>query len=89
VEKFDGGWQLQASCRGPQAEIFFPPAHAERKEEKLQREAQAKLVCRGCPVRQTCLEYAIAINEPHGIWGGMNEMERKNHAMRRSSRRAG
>jgi WhiB family redox-sensing transcriptional regulator len=28
-------------------------------------------------VRRDCLDYAIAIREPHGIWGGLNESERK------------
>ena len=31
-------WQLKAACRGPQAAVFFPPSHAERKEEKASRE---------------------------------------------------
>ena len=30
-----------------------------------------------CPVREACLEYALAIREPHGVWGGCNEMERR------------
>ena len=76
-------WQLKAACRGPQAEIFFPPAHAERKEEKLQREERAKSICATCSVRVECLEYAVRIREPHGIWGGLNEMERRQHAERR------
>ena len=77
-------WQVRASCRGPQAEVFFPPAHAERKEEKLQREERAKPICRSCVVRVECLDYAIRIQEPHGIWGGLNEMERKQMADRRA-----
>ena len=77
-------WQARALCRGPQAEMFFPPTHAERKEEKLQREDRAKEICRTCPVRPDCLEYAIRIREPHGIWGGLNEVERKQLADRRS-----
>ena len=78
-------WQIKASCRGPHAEIFFPPAHAERKEEKLQREAHAKAICATCSVQTDCLDYAIRIREPHGIWGGLNEVERK----LRTDRRAG
>jgi WhiB family redox-sensing transcriptional regulator len=77
-------WQARALCRGPQAEMFFPPTHAERKEEKLQREDRAKEICRTCPVRPDCLEYAIRIREPHGIWGGLNEVERKQLADRRA-----
>jgi WhiB family redox-sensing transcriptional regulator len=83
VEQLMDSWQLKAACRGPQAEIFFPPAHAERKEEKLQREERAKAICRMCSVRVDCLEYAVRIREPHGIWGGLNEMERRQVAERR------
>lgn len=70
-------WQEKAACKGPQAAAFFPPPHFERKEEKEAREQAAKGICHGCPVRLPCLDYAIAIREPHGIWGGMNEVERK------------
>ncbi|MCC5953476.1 MAG: WhiB family transcriptional regulator [Acidimicrobiia bacterium] len=70
-------WQLKAACRGPQAAVFFPPPHFERKDEKFERETRAKGICTTCAVRTDCLEYAIAIREPHGIWGGLNENERK------------
>ena len=70
-------WQIKAACRGPQAAVFFPPPHFERKDEKTAREDAAKDICRTCAVRQPCLDYAVAIREPHGIWGGRNESERK------------
>lgn len=69
---------MKAACRGPQATVFFPPSHFERKEEKLERERRAKDICSGCTVRRDCLDYAIDIKEPHGIWGGLNENERRN-----------
>jgi WhiB family transcriptional regulator, redox-sensing transcriptional regulator len=75
--RIDDVWQVKAACRGPQAAVFFPPSHFERKDEKLERESRAKAICVTCPVRQPCLEYAIKIREPHGIWGGQNELERK------------
>lgn len=68
---------MKAACRGPQAEAFFPPSHFERKDEKLEREDRAKEICMACSVREPCLSYAIRIHEPHGIWGGLNELERK------------
>lgn len=77
-------WQIKAACRGPQSAIFFPPAHFERKDEKEAREARAKAICTTCPVRRACLDYAIRIREPHGIWGGLNEVERKQLASRRA-----
>jgi len=70
-------WQTKAACRGPQAAVFFPPSHFERKDDKEEREARAKAICQMCGVRKPCLEYALRIREPHGIWGGLNEVERK------------
>lgn len=71
-------WQEKAACRGPQAAVFFPPPQFERKDEREEREARAKAICGQCSVRRACLEFAIRIREPHGIWGGLNELERKN-----------
>ena len=70
-------WQARAACRGPHASVFFPPPQFERKDEKLARETQAKAICATCPVREPCLAYALRIREPHGIWGGMSESERR------------
>ena len=75
--RIDDAWQVKAACRGPQAAVFFPPSHFERKDEKLEREARAKAICGQCAVREPCLDFAVSIREPHGIWGGLNELERK------------
>jgi WhiB family transcriptional regulator, redox-sensing transcriptional regulator len=70
-------WQLRAACRGPASALFFPPTYPERKEERDAREAKAKAICAECPVRAECLDYALSIREPHGIWGGLTEAERR------------
>lgn len=70
-------WQDKAACRGPHTSLFFPPSHFERKDDKEARESQAKSICATCPVRKPCLAYAVRIREPHGIWGGLNEVERR------------
>jgi WhiB family redox-sensing transcriptional regulator len=75
-----GDWQARAACRGPEREAFYPPTQFEPKRERDQREAKAKLVCGTCDVRQHCLDYAIAINETQGVWGGLNEAERRQYA---------
>lgn len=74
---FENKWQERAACRGPLAVVFFPPAHFERKEDKIAREGRAKTICDSCVVKGECLEYAVNIRERHGIWGGLNEMERR------------
>ena len=70
-------WQVRAACKGPQAAAFFPPVTTERRDEKRIREAHAKAICDACPVRSDCLDFAMAIKEPHGIWGGLSEVERR------------
>jgi len=71
------GWQLEAACRGADATLFFAPNYFEKREEKDAREAQAKVLCARCPVREPCLEYALRTRDPHGVWGGLNELERR------------
>lgn len=70
-------WQPRAACRGPHAEVFFPPPAFERKADKRLREERAKAICEDCSVQSACLDYALDIREPHGIWGGLNESERR------------
>lgn len=70
-------WQMRAACRGPQAVVFFPPTTTEGREERSERERRAKEICAQCSVIGECLDYALRIREPHGIWGGLNEQERR------------
>jgi WhiB family redox-sensing transcriptional regulator len=77
TDTWDYGWQWRAACRGEDAPVFFAPNHFETKPEKDRREQAAKSICARCPVRVECLDYAIRTREPHGIWGGLNELERR------------
>ena len=63
------GWQDEANCLGVDPDLFFPERGASTRE--------AKEVCRGCVVREDCLEYALANGEKFGIWGGLSERERR------------
>jgi WhiB family redox-sensing transcriptional regulator len=78
-------WRLDAACRTFDIYLFFAP-DGERQQERDQREARAKRVCSGCPVRRQCLEYAITNPEKHGIYGGLNEDERASEKRRRARR---
>ena len=69
TEGDDRAWQDQANCLGVDPDLFFPERGASTRE--------AKEVCRGCEVRQQCLEYALANGEKFGIWGGLSERERR------------
>lgn len=62
-------WMVQALCkRHPEVEFF--PGRGESLDG-------AKNICRRCPVREQCLDYALATNQEHGIWGGESERERR------------
>jgi WhiB family redox-sensing transcriptional regulator len=72
-----GLWQEEAACRGEDTALFFAPNYFEKRAEKDAREALAKAICARCPVREACLDYALRTREPHGVWGGHNEFERR------------
>lgn len=38
---------------------------------------EAKALCRQCPVRKRCLEYALAADERYGVWGARDPDERR------------
>ncbi len=73
-------WTELSACRGSERALFFPPDVSERKEQRLKRELAAKRICQSCPVRDDCLASALERNESHGIWGGLNELERRSLA---------
>ena len=85
IEPEDQSWQDYANCLGVDPDLFFPERGASTRE--------AKEVCRGCVVREDCLEYALANGEKFGIWGGMSERERRRirrqRALARRDRRHG
>lgn len=73
----DVSWHARAACRGPGGSLFYPPMHAESRSARDARERRAKAVCGACPVRTECLAHALRIRDQHGIWGGLNEHERR------------
>ena len=74
-----GAWQDEANCLGVDPDLFFPERGASTRE--------AKEVCRGCVVREDCLEFALANGEKFGIWGGMSERERRRIRRQRATAR--
>jgi len=68
-------WQADAACRGMDSGTFFHPVN-ERNAAREHRIAAAKAICRRCPAIRECLEYALRVREPYGVWGGRSEEER-------------
>lgn len=79
-DKDEPTWHDFANCLGVDPDLFFPERGASTKE--------AKEVCRGCVVRDDCLEYALQNGEKFGIWGGMSERERRRIRRQRALARA-
>lgn len=70
-----------ALCAQTDPELFFPD---DKDREKL---AQAKAVCKRCPVQLQCLNYALTEfgrSSDWGVWGGTDPFERR--VLRRKNR---
>lgn len=76
-------WRHRAICRREDPELFWPVGTS---GPALQQIAEAKSVCRRCPVQAACLEWALESGQDGGVWGGMSEDERR--ALKRRPTRA-
>lgn len=68
-----------------QNRMFFPPNYGETAQIKKWK-AETKMFCDSCPVRLDCLQSSLpegveSTTDPiqKGIWGGMDEGERKRY----------
>lgn len=57
-----------ALCQETDPEIFYP--------EQGESPELAQRVCRSCPVRDECLEFALEHDERFGVWGGLSARQR-------------
>ena len=67
-------WRHRAICRDEDPELFFPVGTS---GPALLQIAEAKTVCRRCPVVSECLTWALDSGQDAGVWGGMSEDERR------------
>jgi WhiB family transcriptional regulator, redox-sensing transcriptional regulator len=63
------GWADLGSCVGRDPDLFFPERGADT--------SRARALCRSCPVRSECLDYALQSGQKFGIWGGMTPAQRR------------
>ncbi|MDX3308832.1 WhiB family transcriptional regulator [Streptomyces sp. NPDC054884] len=78
-------WRQHAACRREDPDLFFPIGTS---GPALMQEEQAKTVCRRCPVREACLEWAMETDQTLGVWGGTSETERRALKRRTKARRS-
>ncbi|MEZ0096300.1 WhiB family transcriptional regulator [Streptacidiphilus sp. EB129] len=75
MTKDSGNWAAQGLCR----DLTDPDAlFADNAEQQ-----RAKTICTNCPVRITCLSYALDQHIDHGVWGGQTARERRQLLRRR------
>jgi WhiB family redox-sensing transcriptional regulator len=74
-----GEWHGRGLCIGEDPDAFFP-SHGDPGEK-------AREICRTCLVRGDCLQYGIDADES-GIWGGLDQQERRNLKRKRRRRAA-
>jgi len=67
-------WRESAACRFLDTEVFFPISKTGLGLVEIQ---EAKEVCSRCPVRPSCLSFALDTRQGYGIWGGYDEEERR------------
>ena len=71
-----GEWTALAICRTTRSGLFYAP-FGESAAARRERELLAKEICEQCSVRAECLGHALRANQDLGIWGGLNEAERR------------
>jgi WhiB family redox-sensing transcriptional regulator len=71
----DYSWRNRAVCKDTDPDLFFPVGTTGQALVQIDR---AKEVCGTCPVKTECLEYALETNQDSGIWGGLDEEQRRN-----------
>lgn len=77
-------WRDAAACRSEDPSLFSPDGST---GPWLLIIEQAKAVCRRCPSRDLCLQWALDERIAHGVWGGLSEQERQ--GLRRTTQRRG
>ena len=78
-------WRNRAACRTEDPDLFFPIGTS---GPALLQTEQAKAVCRRCPVREQCLQWALDTGQSIGVWGGTSETERRALKRRIAARRS-
>jgi WhiB family transcriptional regulator, redox-sensing transcriptional regulator len=73
-------WLNRGACLNEDPDLFFPVGTT---GPALVQIAQAKAVCRTCPVMEACLEWAVAKGVTDGVWGALATVERQSLKRRR------
>jgi WhiB family redox-sensing transcriptional regulator len=67
-------WREVGSCRDSDPNLFYPVG---RGQEALEQIEEAKAICRSCPSREPCLDFALNFRQALGVWGGTSAEDRR------------
>jgi WhiB family transcriptional regulator, redox-sensing transcriptional regulator len=67
-------WSNQAACLTAEPEVFFPIGSS---GGALDEVTAAKAICAACGVLSECRDYALRTRQPFGVWGGLDEEQRR------------
>ena len=70
----DANWRDAAACRHADPDLFFPVGTT---GDAVDDTEAAIALCRRCPVRKECLEFAMVTNQRDGVWGATSEEDRR------------
>lgn len=64
-------------CTNTDPDVWFSDRDSMDVHSSASTIRTAKALCKMCPVKTLCLEYAILNDEQHGIWGGLSTQDRR------------
>ena len=78
-------WESAHCVDIPDPDYFFPTSEVEVRE----REPIIARICHKCPVKQECLNLALAANDFEGYFGGMSPADRRRLSVGKTKVRTG
>ncbi|MFG2670819.1 WhiB family transcriptional regulator [Streptomyces sp. NPDC048445] len=73
-------WRKKAACDATTTDLFFPVGEGPLAQQQT---ADAKRICHTCPVMDACLRWALNEHQDVGVWGGLDERQRRRIHKRR------
>lgn len=73
-------WHRQAACTEPEVNPAWFHSSDVREVKHAVR------VCKGCPVSNECLQYALSSDDNWGVWGGLTDRQRRSLSRQRRLR---
>jgi WhiB family redox-sensing transcriptional regulator len=71
--------ETSPECTEANPDYWFADEHDEDEKYGKSEQAIAAGICKRCPIKHPCLQYALTTNQTHGIWGGLLPAQRHSY----------